>query len=139
MNRPSTERSCISLVLVSHSRQVALGTAELVAQVAGTRVPVFAIGGTQSGGLGTDGQRVFEALRCALCTRGAVVLADIGSSVLAVQAAIAELDPAQRASVILADAPFVEGAIAAAVSAANSASLEQIACAAEEARRVRKL
>ena len=64
-----------------------------------------------TGDLGTDSQRVSDALRSAASAQGAVVLADIGSSVLTVLAVLAELDPAQNGPVVLADAPFVEGAI----------------------------
>jgi len=40
---------------------------------------------------------------------------------------------------VLADAPLVEGAIAAGVTASTGASLADVAAAAEEARRVTKL
>jgi PTS hybrid protein len=70
---------------------------------------------------------------------GAVVLMDLGSSVLSVRAAMAELpdDVAERLEIV--DAPLVEGAIAAAVTASTGASLREVAAAAEEARTVAKL
>jgi PTS hybrid protein len=42
-------------------------------------------------------------------------------------------------SVLLADAPFVEGAVAATVTAAAGGDIKAVAAAAEEARHVRKL
>ena len=42
-------------------------------------------------------------------------------------------------SVLLADAPFVEGAVAATVTAAAGADIKAVAAAAEEARHARKL
>jgi PTS hybrid protein len=138
MDGGNADPGYVSLVLVSHSHRVAIGTAELVIQVAG-HVTVLAIGGAKDGSLGTDGQRVAHALECAASTGGGVVLADIGSSVLSVLAAVAELCPAQRESVVLADAPFIEGALAAAIAASSGASLEDIVCAAEKARYATKL
>jgi len=42
-------------------------------------------------------------------------------------------------SVLLADAPFVEGAVAATVTAAAGGDIKAVAAAAEEARHARKL
>jgi dihydroxyacetone kinase phosphotransfer subunit len=129
----------VGLVLVSHSRQIADGLAALVGQVAGDGATVEAVGGALDGSLGTDGGAVLAALRRA-CARGDVlVLMDLGSAVLSVRAALEELEPAERARVRLADAPLVEGAIAAGVLAAIGATLAEVAAAAQEARHVGKL
>src|SRR5690348_11322004 len=87
----------VSLVLVSHSSAAALGIADLVTQVSGPDVTVRAVGGTCDGELGTDGGAVLEALRACAAGAGGVVLTDIGSTVLAVRAALAELDASERA------------------------------------------
>jgi phosphoenolpyruvate---glycerone phosphotransferase subunit DhaM len=128
----------VGLVIVSHSAAIATGLAELVAQVAGPDVPIVTAGGGPGGTLGTDGGRVLEALRT-VDGAGAVVLADLGSSLLSVKAALAELSPGDAARIVLADAPLVEGAIAAGVTASTGASLSEVAGAAEEARNVPKL
>ncbi len=130
--------SFVGLVIVSHSAAIAGGLAELVAQVAGPDVRIETAGGGPDGTLGTDGGRVLEALQ-AVDGAGAVVLADLGSSLLSVKAALAELSPGQASRIVLADAPLVEGAIAAGVTASTGASLAEVAAAAEEARRVTKL
>ncbi len=129
----------VSLVLVSHSASIADGVAELVGQVAGPEVRIDPVGGGPDGSLGTDGARVFEALREAAKGGGSVVLMDLGSSILAVRAALEELSPAERARLLLADAPLVEGAVAAGVTASTGAAAEQVALAAEEARSAPKL
>jgi phosphoenolpyruvate---glycerone phosphotransferase subunit DhaM len=129
----------VSLVLVSHSASIAEGVAELVGQVAGSEVPIVAIGGGPEGTLGTDGAQVLEALRSAAAGAGAVVLMDLGSSVLAVRAALAELSEEERSRLEIADAPLVEGALAAGVAASTGGSADDVARAAEEARSVRKL
>jgi len=131
--------SFVGLVLVSHSASIAGGLAELVTQVAGPDVAIVTAGGGPDGTLGTDGGRVLEALREADSSAGTVVLADLGSSLLSVRAAIAELTGEEAARVVLADGPLVEGAIAAGVIASTGASLAEVASAAEEARSVRKL
>ena len=128
----------VGLVIVSHSAAIASGLAELVAQVAGPDVPIVTAGGGPGGTLGTDGGRVLEAL-LTVDGAGAVVVADLGSSLLSVKAALAELGPAQAERIVLADAPLVEGAIAAGVTASTGASLAEVAVAAEEARSVAKL
>ncbi len=128
----------VGLVLVSHSAAIADGLAELVAQVAGPDVPIVTAGGGPDGTLGTDGGRVLEALRT-VDGPGAVVLADLGSSLLSVRAALAELTPGEAARIVLADAPLVEGAIAAGVTASTGAALTEVVGAAEEARNVPKL
>jgi PTS hybrid protein len=128
----------VGLVIVSHSAAIADGLAELVAQVAGPDVPIVTAGGGPGGTLGTDGERVLAALQT-VDGAGAVVLADLGSSLLSVKAALAELSPGQAARIVLADAPLVEGAIAAGVTASTGASLAEVTGAAEEARGVPKL
>jgi phosphoenolpyruvate---glycerone phosphotransferase subunit DhaM len=133
-----TRDGFVGIVIVSHSAAIADGLAELVAQVAGPDVPIVTAGGGPDGTLGTDGGRVLEALRT-VDGAGGVVLADLGSSLLSVKAALAELSPDQAQRIVLADAPLVEGAIAAGVTASTGASLAEVAGAAEEARSVPKL
>ena len=129
----------VGLVLVSHSAEIANGLAGLVAQVAGTDVPVIAAGGMPDGSFGCDGGEVLEAIRTAGNGAGAVVLMDLGSSVLAVRAALAELEPVELEHIVVVDAPFVEGAVAAGVTASTGADVEEVAEAAREARGVAKL
>jgi PTS hybrid protein len=67
---------------------------------------------------------------------GVVVLGDLGSSILTVRAVLDE-DPDD--DVCLVDAPFVEGAVTAAVAAGAGATLAEVVQAAQEARGVAKL
>jgi PTS hybrid protein len=134
-----TGNGYVGLVLVSHSEELAAGLAELARQVAGPDVEIVAAAGGPNGSLGTDGARVLEALREGAKRGGAVVLMDLGSSVLSVKAAIAELEPEELQHLQVVDAPFVEGTIAAAVTASTGASAAEVARAAEDARNVAKL
>ena len=133
------ENGYVGLILVSHSAPIADGLADLVAQVAGPDVPIVAVGGASDGSLGTDGGKVLDALRDAAAGPGAVVLMDLGSSVLAVRAAQNELSPEELDRIVVADAPLVEGAVAAGVTASSGVSAEDVAAAAQEARSVAKL
>ncbi|GAA4705581.1 Phosphocarrier protein HPr/dihydroxyacetone kinase DhaM subunit (EC 2.7.1.121) [Promicromonospora umidemergens] len=127
----------VALVLVSHSVELARGVAELAEQMA-PDVLIRGVGGRPDGGLGTSLDAVQKALEEVLTTladntpgdspgggadgSGVVVLGDLGSSVLTVEAVL-ELDESLTERVVLARAPFVEGAVAAAVTAHGGADL----------------
>src|ERR687888_322170 len=130
MSAPATENGLVGLLLVSHSAAIADGLAEFVAQVAGPDVAIVAAGGGPDGSLGTDGGKVLDAMRSLAGGAGAVVLMDLGSSVLSVRAALHELEPAESERIVVADAPFVEGAIAAGVTASTGVSRDEVAAAA---------
>ena len=126
----------VGIVLVSHSAELAAGAAHLAAQVSGGTVTIIAAGGTDEGDLGTSAAKVTRGLRLADSGAGVVVLPDLGSAVLTVRAV---LEDHGSQSVLLADAPFVEGAVAATVTAAAGGDIKAVAAAAEEARHARKL
>ena len=126
----------VGIVLVSHSAELAAGAAHLAAQVSGGTVTIIAAGGTDDGDLGTSAAKVERGLSDAESGAGVVVLPDLGSAVLTVRAMLEDMPGAR---VVLADAPFVEGAVAATVTAAAGADLKAVATAAEEAWHARKL
>ena len=127
----------VGIVLVSHSAELAAGAAHLAGQVSGGTVTIIAAGGTDDGDLGTSAAKVADGLRRADQGAGVVILPDLGSAVLTVKAVLE--DHAEAATVLLADAPFVEGAVAATVTAAAGGDVKAVAAAAEEARHARKL
>ncbi|GEL99104.1 dihydroxyacetone kinase phosphoryl donor subunit DhaM [Cellulomonas terrae] len=117
------ELAPVALVLVSHSRALAQGTVELAGQMA-PGVLLIAAGGMDDGGLGTSYELVEQALvEATQGDRSAVVLTDLGSAVLTTESVLELLDEDVAARVRLADAPFVEGAVAAAVTAHGGADL----------------
>jgi len=126
----------IGIVLVSHSPQLAAGLAELLGEIGSRDVPVLVAAGTADGRLGTSPDAVRAALRQADTGDGVVVLPDLGSAVLSVKLAAEESDPLR---VVVVDAPFVEGAVAAAVTAASGGDLATVAAAARSARDVAML
>ncbi|WP_433548836.1 PTS-dependent dihydroxyacetone kinase phosphotransferase subunit DhaM [Streptomyces sp. CA-294286] len=130
----------VGIVLVSHSAAVAASVAALAQGLAGgdRTAPVAAAGGDSDGGLGTSADLVVEAARSVDRGAGVAVLADLGSAVLTVKALLADeeqLPPGTR----LLDAPFVEGAVAAVVTASAGAPLPDVAAAASEAYAYRKV
>jgi phosphoenolpyruvate---glycerone phosphotransferase subunit DhaM len=120
----------VSLVLVSHSKTLAEGLRDMVVQVAGDDVRVATAGGTADGRLGTNAEAIVHAIRSVDVGDGVVVLLDLGSAWLSVEMALEELSDAERARVIVSEAPLVEGAVLAAVQASVGASLSQVATAA---------
>ncbi|MEU3279095.1 PTS-dependent dihydroxyacetone kinase phosphotransferase subunit DhaM [Streptomyces antibioticus] len=129
----------VGIVLVSHSAAVATAVAELARGLAGGgTVPVATAGGTEDGGLGTSAGLIAAAARAVDRGAGVALLADLGSSVLTVKALLAEGGELPDGSRLL-DAPFVEGAVAAVVTATAGAGLEDVTAAAEEAYAYRKV
>jgi PTS hybrid protein len=127
----------VGIVLISHSAGLAEGAAELVGQIAGG-ARVVPAGGTEDGQLGTSTRLILDAIAKADQGAGVVLIPDLGSSVLSARAVLADL-PHDAPPLVLADAPFVEGAVAAGVAASVGADLASVARAAEEARDARKL
>ncbi|MDH2392900.1 dihydroxyacetone kinase phosphoryl donor subunit DhaM [Streptomyces sp. HNM0663] len=126
----------VGIVLVSHSAELASGLRLLVEQIGSEDVPVAAAGGTDDGRIGTSYDLVLNAIKDADRGGGVVVLPDLGSSVLTARTV---LEDHPRPDVTLVDAPFVEGAVAAVVTAASGGDLKTVADAAKEARNVHKL
>ena len=127
----------VGIVLVSHSPQVAEGTAELVRNMAG-EVEMTAVGGDAEGALGTDPDRIRSAIE-ELESDEVLVFMDIGSAVLSAETVLETLAPDVAEKVRLVDAPFVEGAFAAGVLASTGADAEECVEAAREARTESKL
>jgi len=128
----------VGIVLVSHSAALAEGAAELAAQISGGTVAIVAAGGTEDGRLGTSVAKVERAVKLADAGAGVVILPDLGSAVLTVRALLG--DPGDLPTPVeLADAPFVEGVVAATVAAAAGGNVAAVVTAAEEARHARKL
>lgn len=129
----------IAIVLVSHSYDVAKGAKDLADQMSQGRVNVFAAGGVDETTIGTNVERILQALTDALNPEGVLVLLDLGSAVMSAQMAIEMLPEEDQGCVTLSDAPLVEGAIIAAVEASIGRDIEQVKAAAEATGSMRKL
>jgi len=125
----------IGLVVVSHSQKAAEGICELATQMGGD-APLEPAGGDGEGGIGTDAERIGDAIAAADDGEGVVVLVDLGSAVMNAELAIEMTD----ANATIADAPILEGALNAAVEATNEkATVDSVVEKAEEAQSYRKL
>jgi PTS hybrid protein len=135
-----SDAKLVGIVLVSHSAEVAASVAELAKALAGggTEVPVAPAGGTEGGGLGTSAELIAAAAAAVDRGVGVAVLTDLGSAVLTVKALLAEGDELPGNTRLL-DAPFIEGAVAAVVTAATGADLAAVEAAAAEAYTYRKV
>ncbi|WP_225833564.1 PTS-dependent dihydroxyacetone kinase phosphotransferase subunit DhaM [Streptomyces sp. NK08204] len=135
-----SDMKLVGIVLVSHSADVAASVAELAKGLAGgaTAVPVAAAGGAEGGRLGTSAELISAAAASVDRGAGVAVLADLGSAVLTVKALLTEGGEVP-AGTRLVDAPFVEGAVAAVVTAAAGADLDAVVAAASEAYAYRKV
>lgn len=118
----------IGIVIVSHSKQLALGVRELAAQMVQGQVPIAVAAGIEDpeNPLGTDPIQVYEAIASVFSDDGVLVLMDLGSALLSAEMAIEFLPEAQQQKVYLCEAPLVEGAIAAVVAAAAGRDIHQV-------------
>jgi dihydroxyacetone kinase phosphotransfer subunit len=124
----------VGLVVISHSRALAEGVAELARAMGVGKARVEPAGGDAEGGMGTSVELVERAVELVRDGGGVVLLADLGSSVLTAKLVIEDAE----GDVVLADAPLVEGAVAAASMAATGADLATVVTAAESAYEHRK-
>ncbi|RJX48952.1 dihydroxyacetone kinase phosphoryl donor subunit DhaM [Halonotius pteroides] len=119
----------VGLVVVSHSRKAADGIVEVAAEMGGD-TPIEAAGGDGDGVIGTNVDRISNALVAADDGDGVVVLVDLGSAVMNAEVAIEMHD----GEAVIADSPVLEGAVNAAVAATDpNATLESVVEQAEAA------
>jgi len=126
----------VGIVVIAHSRALADGVAEVARAMGAGKIVVRSAGGNVRGGLGTSIEEVEEAVRAADDGDGVLLLVDLGSSVMTAKMVVEDLG---GDGVALADAPLVEGAVAAASMAATGADLRTVLRAAEAARGHRKI
>jgi phosphocarrier protein FPr len=118
----------VGIVLVSHSRPLAMATQELVRAMTGPglSLAVAAGAGENHAELGTDAVEISEAIRAVQAGDGVLVLMDMGSAILSSETALDLMDEKDRRNVRFCPAPFVEGAVAAGVTANLGASLDDV-------------
>lgn len=125
----------VGLVFVSHSEKVAQGVLELCRQMA-AEVPMAAAGGLPDGGIGTDFQRIYDAIDQVKSDDGVAIFFDMGSALMTTEMV---MDEFPEVKLKLVDAPILEGAIAASVTAAMGMDLDAVLDAAHDAVETPKL
>lgn len=127
-------KSNVGIVIVSHSPDVARGTADMVRQMVGSEVPLAWCGGTADGRLGTSVDAIIAAINDAWSERGVAILVDLGGAETNSEMAVEMLPEKRRGRAIVCNAPIVEGAVMAATEASSGATLEDVRRTAEELR-----
>ncbi|MEU6856097.1 dihydroxyacetone kinase phosphoryl donor subunit DhaM [Rothia kristinae] len=117
----------IGIVVASHSAPLAEAARELALQMVAKNPPTLELAaGTADGGLGTDAEKIVDAVQRADSGDGVVVLMDLGSAVMSAEMAVEMLDPELAERTRLSPAPLVEGLVVAAVTAASGADLDRV-------------
>lgn len=119
----------VGLVFVSHSEKVAQGVLELCRQMA-PEAPMAAAGGLPDGSIGTDFQRIYDAIDQVKSEDGVAIFFDMGSALMTTEMVMEEFADVKLK---LVDAPILEGAIAASVTAAAGLDLDTVLDAAHDA------
>ncbi|MCW2309270.1 dihydroxyacetone kinase phosphoryl donor subunit DhaM [Rhodobium gokarnense] len=122
----------VSIVIVSHSPEVASGAADMVRQMVGEEVRVAACGGNPEGGLGTDVGKIMEAIESVWSEKGVAILVDLGGAETNSEMAIEMIGGARAEKIALCNAPIVEGAVMAATEAAGGSDLQTVKATAED-------
>lgn len=122
----------VGIVIVSHSADVARGTADMVRQMVGEEVPLAFCGGDPSGGLGTSVEAIMAAIDAAWSEAGVAILVDLGGAETNSEMAVELQSPERQRKIVVCNAPIVEGAVMAATEASGGASLEDVKRTAEE-------
>lgn len=123
-----------SILLVSHSQQLTDGLKAMIEDMSDSEtVTLFSLGGTAEGELGSDPTKIVEVVNQSPDAEQILVFADLGSAVLNAELAYDMLEPEQQTRYHLIDAPLVEGAFAAAITAGFSDDLSQITAEAQKA------
>jgi multiphosphoryl transfer protein len=118
----------IGIVLVSHSSELATAVKNLADQQTRGKVKIAAVGGTDDpqNPYGTNAMAILEAVQSVYSDDGVLVLMDLGSALLSTEMALEFLDEERQQHVRMSKAPFVEGAITAAVQASIGSNLETV-------------
>lgn len=119
----------VNIILVSHSKKLADGVAEMVKQMTASeavKILTAAGIGDDNQELGTNAMEIMEAIESVYTEDGVLVLMDLGSAILSTEMALDLLSDEMKANIKVCPAPFVEGAIAAAVQAGLGASLQEV-------------
>lgn len=129
----------IGIVLVSHSHLQAIGLQEMAIQMSRDLVKIAAAGGIDDDTMGTNAERIHQAIQEVYSPDGVLILFDLGSALLSTKMAIEMLPGEQQFHIKLCSAPMVEGAIAAAIEASLGHNLEKVNAAAEAAKDMEKI
>ena len=124
----------VGIVIVSHSEKLAESIVDLTKMMA-DGASIAAAGGLEEGTFGTSYERIKAAIDSVYSDDGVIVLMDMGSAVMTTEMVLDEDDSEK---VRMVDAPIVESAVAASVSAMCGSDLLTILEEIEETKQTPK-
>lgn len=123
-----------SLLLLSHSKKITDGLKKMIEQMQTSNdVSIYSLGGTVDNEIGSDPTKVVDAVNEAGQEDWFLVFADIGSAILNAEMAQDMLEEDQQERYYLVEAPLVEGAFAAAITASTTSDVQQVLSEAQNA------
>ncbi len=123
-----------SLLLLSHSKEITDGIKKMIEQMQTSNdVSIYSLGGTVDNEIGSDPIKIVDAVNEADEEDQFLVFADIGSAIMNAEMAQDMLEEEQQKRYYLVDAPLVEGAFAAAITASTTSDVQQMISEAQKA------
>ncbi|MGF1869189.1 phosphoenolpyruvate--protein phosphotransferase [Photobacterium indicum] len=118
----------VSIVIVSHSPDLAKGVHALAEQMTQGKVQIAVAAGVDDpeNPIGTDAIAIMMAIEEVYSPKGVLVLVDMGSAILSTDMALELMGSEQATNVHICAAPLIEGAMSASVAAAAGMSLEEV-------------
>lgn len=116
----------VGIVVISHSSKIAEGVVEMALQMA-PEVPMIAAGGTSDGRIGTDVEKISEAIKKVYSEDGVLIIFDLGSAYMNAEMAMDFLTgEVDTDKIELVDCALIEGGITAAVESSIGSNRETI-------------
>ena len=105
----------VGIVIVSHSKKLAEGVADLTEMMA-QGCPLAIAGGMENGGYGTSYEKIMRAVESVYSEDGVAILFDMGSAAMTTEMVLEDLP---YENVRMLDCPIAEGAVAATVASVS--------------------
>ncbi len=112
----------VGIVIVSHSKKLAEGVADLTEMMA-QGCPLAIAGGMENGGYGTSYEKIMRAVESVYSEDGVAILFDMGSAAMTTEMVLEDLP---YENVRMLDCPIAEGAVAATVASVGGLSLWEV-------------
>ena len=112
----------VGFVIISHSKKLAEGIADLTRMMA-PDARIAAAGGLEDGSFGTSYEKIQTAIREVYSDEGVILMMDMGSAVMTAEML---LETMTDLNIRMADCPIAEGAVVGTVQAVSGASMEEI-------------
>ena len=112
----------VGIVIVSHSKKLAGGVADLTEMMA-QGCPLAIAGGMENGGYGTSYEKIMRAVESVYSEDGVAILFDMGSAAMTTEMVLEDLP---YENVRMLDCPIAEGAVAATVASVGGLSLREV-------------